>query len=127
MALIRICERFTGANSSARSFDATVNIDDGRAYPIRIYDPFSEEENQLLEWYFEGYPRFPFVRQTDARKAAASIPTYGEALFTQVFACSPWRSLWSLKTNMAPALYCAAWLGCGRTITTQISPPRLSP
>ncbi|HEX9130894.1 MAG TPA: hypothetical protein VF844_01240 [Ktedonobacteraceae bacterium] len=29
--------------------------------------------------------RFPFVQQIDAQTAAASITTYGEALFTQVW------------------------------------------
>ena len=82
MAVIRICERFI----EARSFAATVSIDDGRTNPIRICDPFSEAENQLLEWYFEEYPRFPFVQQIEAQRAAASITNYGEALFIQVFA-----------------------------------------
>ena len=53
---------------------------------MTIRDPFTEEEERQLEWYFEQWLRFPFLNQVKARTAAESIPSYGEKLFTQVFA-----------------------------------------
>ncbi|MEM7537288.1 MAG: CHAT domain-containing protein, partial [Chloroflexota bacterium] len=59
---------------------------DGQEYPITISNPFSEQEERRLEWYFEEHLRFPFVDQVQAAEAAQSIVVYGEALFAQVFA-----------------------------------------
>src|SRR5438874_1780201 len=83
MVQIQIRERPAGPDGS----NATVSFDNTGEYPITISDPFAEpEEEQLLEWYFEEHLRFPFLEQVKAQKAAASISTYGETLFKQVFA-----------------------------------------
>ncbi len=65
--------------------NATVSFDRQGEFPITVTDPFSEQEESLLEWYFEEHLRFPFTKQVYAEKAAQSISDYGERLFEQVF------------------------------------------
>ena len=66
--------------------NATLSFNHGEAFSLTISDPFSEQQEKLLEWYFEEHVRFPFTGQAEAQKAAQSITAYGEALFKQVFA-----------------------------------------
>ncbi len=82
MTLISI---LTDAKNPA-GFSATVSSDGEGEYPIPITDAFSEQEEKLLEWYFEEQLMFPFVKQVAAQTAAASITTYGEVLFKQLCA-----------------------------------------
>src|SRR6266851_3264737 len=81
MALLSIQERSRGAESSI----AVVRFDNGPLHPITISNPFSDEEEQELEWYFEEHLEFPFTNKVRAQNAARSITTYGEKLFKQVF------------------------------------------
>jgi tetratricopeptide (TPR) repeat protein len=81
MAVIRIQERPGGPDGS----NAVLSFDNGPEYPITIKDPFSEKDEHELEWYFEEHLEFPFTNKVRAQHAAASITTYGEALFKQVF------------------------------------------
>src|SRR6266571_2084757 len=81
MALIRIQERTRDQDGS----NAIVSFDHGPEYPITISDPFTEKEEQELEWYFEDHLTFPFTNKVRAQHAAASITTYGEVLFEQIF------------------------------------------
>ncbi len=85
MTLIRIQERPNGPNGA----NAIVNFNNGPEYPITISDPFSEEEEKLLEWYFEEHLQFPFLEQVKAQQVAASIITYGEKLFQQIVGDQP--------------------------------------
>jgi tetratricopeptide (TPR) repeat protein len=81
MKVIRIQERLQALGG----IKAIVSFDYGPEYPITISNPFSEAEEQSLEWYFEGYLEFPFLNQIKAQSAVASIAKYGETLFSQVF------------------------------------------
>jgi len=81
MSVIRIQDRPGGTDGS----NAIVSFDHGPEYPITISDPFTKDEEQELEWYFEDHLTFPFTNKVRAQHAAASITTYGEALFEQVF------------------------------------------
>ncbi len=54
-------------------------------YPITISNPFTEYDEQLLEWYFEGWLNQPYLNQVKAKEAEASVKTYGQELFKQVF------------------------------------------
>jgi tetratricopeptide (TPR) repeat protein len=83
MPLIRIQERPGGSDGP----NAIVSFNNGPEYPITINDPFAdkEEKEQELEWYFEEHLEFPFTKKVRAQNAAASITTYGEELFKQVF------------------------------------------
>nr|MBA2678744.1 tetratricopeptide repeat protein [Ktedonobacteraceae bacterium] len=81
LSVIRIEERPKGGEG----WNALVRFEDGFEYPITIKSPFSGQDEERLEWYFEQYLCFPFTRQIEAREAAASITAYGEALFRQVF------------------------------------------
>ncbi len=81
MPLIRIQDRPGGPDGS----NAIVSFDHGPEYPITISDPFTEQEEKELEWYFEDHLTFPFTSKVRAQHAASSITTYGEALFEQIF------------------------------------------
>jgi hypothetical protein len=61
------------------SFDGRVN------YSITITDPFTRQEEQRLEWYFEEWLVYPMLDKVKAEQAADSVKTYGEKLFEQVF------------------------------------------
>jgi hypothetical protein len=50
--------------------NATLSFDHEGEYEITISDPFSEQEEQRLEWYFEEHLRFPFLEQVRAQQAA---------------------------------------------------------
>src|SRR5579863_198971 len=67
------------------TFSAAVSFDHGQEYPVAVRDPFTKEQEQELEWYFEEHLRFPFTKKVRASDAAKSITTYGETLFQQVF------------------------------------------
>jgi len=66
-------------------FHAVVSFDYGPQYPITVRDPFDQKQEAEVEWYFEQHLEFPFTQKVRARKAAASIATYGEILFKHVF------------------------------------------
>ncbi|MBD1857162.1 MULTISPECIES: tetratricopeptide repeat protein [Leptolyngbya] len=66
-------------------FDAIVSIA-GSEFEITVSDPFAEQDEKLLEWYFEQWIQFPFSDGTIAKRAADSVRSYGENLFDQVFA-----------------------------------------
>jgi tetratricopeptide (TPR) repeat protein len=65
-------------------FDAIVSIA-GSEFEIVVSDPFAENDEKLLGWYFETWIQFPFSDGTIAKRAADSVRSYGEALFRQVF------------------------------------------
>src|SRR5579863_10161367 len=71
------------------TFSAAVSFDHGPEYSITVRDPFTKEQEQELEWYFEEHLRFPFTKKVRANDAAKSITTYGETLFQQVFQGNP--------------------------------------
>ncbi len=81
MATIRIQERAGGTDE----FQAAISFNNGPEYALTIKNPFAQEEDDQLAWYFEGYLRFPFTDRVKAREAAGSIARYGESLFKQVF------------------------------------------
>jgi tetratricopeptide (TPR) repeat protein len=82
MTLIRIREQ----EGAAAGPNATLVFDDEEGYPLTIADPFSEQQEKLLAWYFEERFCSPFSGQEKAQRAADSIGAYGETLFEQVFA-----------------------------------------
>src|SRR5258708_8470230 len=66
-------------------FHATMSFDSGPPYAITVRNPFNDEQEDEPEWYFEQHLRFPFTQTVRAKHAAASLTTYGEELFKQVF------------------------------------------
>jgi hypothetical protein len=66
-------------------FDAILSFDERANYRITIADPFSAEEEQQLQWYFEEWLVYPMLDRVKAQKAAASVEHYGQQLFKQVF------------------------------------------
>ncbi|AUB44286.1 Thymidylate kinase (plasmid) [Nostoc flagelliforme CCNUN1] len=65
-------------------FEASLRFE-GSEYLVTITDPFTPKEEKQLEWYFEGWLRFPFSNTAIAERTAASVKSYGERLFEQVF------------------------------------------
>ncbi|MGD1943236.1 MAG: CHAT domain-containing protein [Leptolyngbyaceae cyanobacterium] len=98
MPTIRICEQQCLA---ANQFAATVQFDSGGSYPVTITNPFDERDEARLEWYFEGWLRRPFLNTVTAAQVKNSIPTYGEALFEQVFQD---RQAYAAYANLRPQL-----------------------
>src|SRR5947209_10596141 len=82
MTTIRIQEQLHGPNNT----NAVISFDNGPQYSVTVTDPFSGEEEELLEWYFEDHLRFPFLDQVKAQQVAASIKTYGKRLSQQIVA-----------------------------------------
>ncbi|MGK7877598.1 MAG: Tfp pilus assembly protein PilF, partial [Xenococcaceae cyanobacterium] len=66
-------------------FEATLCFDGGVKYAIAITNPFTPQDEQRLEWYYEDWLVFPLLDATKAEEAAASVKVYGENLFEQVF------------------------------------------
>lgn len=82
MTTITIRERTSpGPNSE----NATISFDNGPQYDITVSDPFSEQQEQQLEWYFEQHLIYPFKDEVKAEHCARSVAEYGEKLFEQVF------------------------------------------
>ncbi|KAM3097887.1 tetratricopeptide repeat protein [Phormidesmis sp. 146-35] len=65
-------------------FEAIVAIA-GSEFEIAVGDPFAEQDEKQLEWYFEEWIKFPFSDETIAKQVAESVRSYGENLFQQVF------------------------------------------
>src|SRR5690349_8007340 len=76
---------------------ANLSFDHGHEYPVQISEPFSEPQEQRLEWYYEQYIRQPFSRLGEEQQAASSLRECGEKLFNQIFsareAYADYRSL----------------------------------
>src|SRR5947209_9284686 len=81
-------------------FQAKISFDQVPEYDITVRAPFSKEEEERLEWYFEEHLEFPFTNQVKAQEAATSIITYGEQLFAQVFVANP-QIFSAYKTTIA--------------------------
>src|SRR5690349_1189521 len=94
MALIQIQEipdpnnanTTNGAETTPTEIKANLSFDHGPLYPITLHNPFTEEDERLLEWYFEEHLEHPYKDKIKALNAAKSITTYGEELFKQIFA-----------------------------------------
>ncbi|MDM8558071.1 tetratricopeptide repeat protein, partial [Candidatus Parabeggiatoa sp. HSG14] len=82
MTLITIREK---SQTDENTYEAELSFDNGMPYPITVKNPFSDKQEQTLEWYFEEYSSFPFIKQVEFAQAAATVPRYGEDLFEQVF------------------------------------------
>ncbi|MEO0848071.1 MAG: hypothetical protein AAFY50_16825 [Cyanobacteria bacterium J06648_1] len=52
MTVITIRETIREQSQTATGFNATLVIE-GNNYPITVSDPFTAEQEQELEWYFE--------------------------------------------------------------------------
>ncbi|WP_306296882.1 CHAT domain-containing protein [Nostoc sp. TCL26-01] len=60
-------------------------IFEGGEYAINITDPFTPQQERVLEWYFEEWLTFPMLNAQKAEAAKTSVVSYGESLFQQVF------------------------------------------
>ncbi|BAZ31896.1 hypothetical protein NIES4074_43690 [Cylindrospermum sp. NIES-4074] len=80
MPVIKIREE----RQTENGFEAVLQFDSGE-YAITITDPFTSQEEKQLEWYFEDWLVHPMLNTVKAERAAASVKTYGERLFEQVF------------------------------------------
>ncbi|MEM6520656.1 MAG: hypothetical protein AAF892_01915 [Cyanobacteria bacterium P01_D01_bin.71] len=62
-------------------FQVILQFEGGGSYPVTITNPFDEQQEARLEWYFEGWLRRPFLNTVTAAQAKASITDYGHQLF----------------------------------------------
>lgn len=85
MPVITIREQQKIDTAENAKFEAILSFNRGMEYPVTITDPFTSQDEKRLEWYFEEFVTFPFSDTAIAEKAAASVKTYGERLFEQVF------------------------------------------
>ncbi|MGK7879152.1 MAG: CHAT domain-containing protein, partial [Crocosphaera sp.] len=60
-------------------------IINNKEYSITVSDPFTMQDETILEWYFEGWLVTPMLNTETAKKAADSVNKYGLSLFEQVF------------------------------------------
>jgi hypothetical protein len=82
MSLITIREK---TQTDENTYEAELSFDNDIPYPIIVKNPFSDKQEERLEWYFEEYSKFPFIKQVEFAQAAASVHRYVENLFEQVF------------------------------------------
>ncbi len=68
-----------------KGFKANVSFD-GRDHQAQFKDPFTPEQEENLRWYFENHLEFPMLDTVRAAEAAASVETYGNHLYNQLFA-----------------------------------------
>ena len=87
MPIITLCEQ---RQLAPNQFQANLQVEGGGTYPVTIINPFDEQQEARLEWYFEGWLRRPFLNTVTAAQIKDSIPAYGETLFDQV---SRWTKL----------------------------------
>lgn len=69
-----------------KGWQAALSFDGQGEFPLTVTDPFQQEDEERLEWYFERHLEKPFLGKVMAEEAAASVATYGTALFESVFA-----------------------------------------
>ncbi|MGF1524543.1 MAG: CHAT domain-containing protein [Leptolyngbyaceae cyanobacterium] len=83
MPTITLCEQ---RQLAPHQFEATLRFEGGGSYPVTLTNPFDEQQEARLEWYFEAWLQRPHLDRVTAEQIKASIPVYGETLFNQVFA-----------------------------------------
>ena len=81
MSIITIREQ----QKTETGFTAVLTFDGDNEYPIEVCDPFTPLQEARLEWYFERWLVFPGLDTVKADAAKASVRSYGESLFEQVF------------------------------------------
>jgi len=78
MPLITITERDTN--------QAEIAINRRGRYEASLSQPFNEEEQARLTWYFEEYVKERYFNHVRAEEVVASLQLYGTRLFEQLFA-----------------------------------------
>jgi hypothetical protein len=73
--------------STDPGFDAELIFEGRSPYPLTITNPFASTPTyeELLEWYFEEWIKFPFTDRVLKQQAEAQIAHYGQNQFEQVF------------------------------------------
>lgn len=82
-SVIELVERGVGENGShvvRVSF-----LGEGTEFDVTVTDPASDDDEELLAWYFEQHLRFPFLDGDRRRAAVEVLGGYGRRLFAQVF------------------------------------------
>ena len=80
MAVITIREQ----NTTETGFDATLVIE-GNNYQITLSDPFTAQQEQELEWYFENWLSQPLLDNVKADRAKTSVREYGKSYLSKSF------------------------------------------
>lgn len=98
--------KINGTESSENSgFRAEIVFPSDNKYDVTVTDPFLEpdpvdgDREERLRWYFEAHLSSPYTEREKAGRAASSIPAYGEALFSALFADPDARAEWRKLAN----------------------------
>ncbi|MCP5103519.1 MAG: CHAT domain-containing protein [bacterium] len=98
--------KINGTGSSKnKGFQAEVLFPSENKYDVTLQDPFSEPDDidgnrgERLRWYFEDHLASPYTEREKAKRAAKSIPAYGETLFARLFADPDARAEWRKLVN----------------------------
>lgn len=66
---------------------------DGESYQLHLRNPFSAEDEEEVEWYFQRHSRFPLTDTVRAANVVNAIDIYGQKLFRQTIGAIPSSSL----------------------------------
>ena len=72
-------------NFTSQLFEVTITVNDGPEYNVQFPNLTNPEQEELLEWYFEQYLRYPFLNSERVHRAIDQIKQYGESLFSTLF------------------------------------------
>lgn len=82
----KISIREQAAQSESNSFTVSVSFDDSNAFDgISVQNPLTPQSKVKLEWHFEQYVRYPYLREVESPEAGKIIREEGESLFSQLF------------------------------------------
>jgi hypothetical protein len=81
MATLRVTEKSFNVDSGSWKLEIEF---DGLRYDAELQNPFSDDEETDLEWYFEQYIRFPVVDTFKAKTIVEKLGRYGQNLFYQI-------------------------------------------
>src|SRR5258708_2050640 len=82
-------------------FHATISFDSGPHYSITLRNPFNDEQEDELEWYFEQHLRFPFTQTVRAKNAAAPASRELSTLVNYQAAHCHFTSLWDTRCELS--------------------------
>ncbi|OCQ91891.1 hypothetical protein BCR12_02030 [Limnothrix sp. P13C2] len=83
--------RETAATVDGFTAEVTIaqDLNTGRAYPVTLRNPFQNDEEADLEFFFEEWYQFPTLDRERADRARAAIAQYGQELFEQLLKANP--------------------------------------
>ncbi|OAL28762.1 hypothetical protein AYO22_02627 [Fonsecaea multimorphosa] len=94
------------------------------SYDLHFCNPFSEEDEEELTWFFEEYTKFPLLGSARAARLVEKLEDYGKSLFRQTIGAIPHSNIArkyqelrdkqnlsdiSIEIVGSPAFHCLHW------------------